>query len=50
VREAFAVFFTPGHDADRQASALAMAEIHHNRHDVEALNRVFDTYSDTITN
>jgi hypothetical protein len=35
--------------ADNTANALVMAEIHNNRHGVEALNRVFDAYSDTIT-
>jgi hypothetical protein len=35
--------------ADRQANDLVMAEIHANRLGVEALNRVFDAYSDTIT-
>ena len=34
---------------DKQANAIVMAEIHHNRHATEALNRVFDAYSDTIT-
>jgi hypothetical protein len=35
--------------ADRHHNAIVMAEIHSNRHGVEALNRVFDTYSDNIT-
>jgi hypothetical protein len=35
--------------ADRHHNECVMAEIHHNRHGVEALNRVFDAYSDTIT-
>ena len=35
--------------ADRHQNAIVMAEIHHNRHGVEALNRIFDVYSDTIT-
>ncbi len=35
--------------ADRDHNAVVMAEIHNNRHGVEALNRVFDAYSDTIT-
>jgi hypothetical protein len=35
--------------ADRHHNAIVMAEIHSNRHGVEALNRVFDTYSNTIT-
>jgi hypothetical protein len=36
--------------ADRHHNATVMAEIHNNRHGVEALNRIFDIYSDTITN
>ncbi len=35
--------------ADRHQNAIVMAEIHSNRHGVEGLNRVFDSYSDTIT-
>jgi len=35
--------------ADNHANAIVMAAIHANRHGVEALNRVFDAYSDTIT-
>jgi hypothetical protein len=35
--------------ADRHHNAIVMTEIHANRHGVEALNRVFDAYSDTIT-
>jgi hypothetical protein len=35
--------------ADRRHNAIVMAEIHANRHGVEALNKVVDTYSDTIT-
>jgi hypothetical protein len=35
--------------ADRHHNAIVMAEIHSNRHGVEALNRVFDTYTNTIT-
>jgi hypothetical protein len=35
--------------ADRHANAVVMAEIHANRHATEALNRVFDAYSDTMT-
>jgi hypothetical protein len=35
--------------ADRDANERVMAEIHHNRHGVEALNRIFDTYTTTIT-
>jgi uncharacterized protein YoxC len=34
---------------DAESLAVIMAEIHNNRHSVEALNRVFDAYSDTIT-
>jgi hypothetical protein len=35
--------------ADNDINALVMADIHANRRGVEALNRVFDAYSDTIT-
>jgi len=35
--------------ADNDANAIVMAEIHANRHGVEALNRVFDTYTTSIT-
>ena len=35
--------------ADRRANEIVMAEIHHNRHATEALNLVFDAYSNTIT-
>jgi hypothetical protein len=35
--------------ADRQPHAVVMSEIHANRRGVEALNRVFDAYADTIT-
>ena len=35
--------------ADRHHNATVMAAIHANRHGVEALNKVFDAYSDTIT-
>jgi hypothetical protein len=35
--------------ADRHRNAIVMAEIHANRDGVEALNRVFDAYSSTIT-
>jgi hypothetical protein len=35
--------------ADNDANAFVMSEIHNNRHGVEALNRVFDAYTDTIT-
>ena len=34
---------------DRQANTIIMSDIHANRHGVEALNRIFDAYSDTIT-
>ena len=35
--------------ADNHANAIVMTDIHANRHGVEALNRIFDAYSDTIT-
>jgi hypothetical protein len=35
--------------ADNDINALVMGDIHANRRSVEALNRVFDAYSDTIT-
>jgi hypothetical protein len=35
--------------ADAESLAFVMSEIHNNRHSVEALNRIFDAYSDTIT-
>jgi hypothetical protein len=35
--------------ADRHHNAIVMADIHANRRGVEALNRVFDAYGDTIT-
>ena len=35
--------------ADNEVNALIMGDIHANRRSVEALNRVFDAYSDTIT-
>jgi hypothetical protein len=35
--------------ADNRPYVTVMAEIHANRHATEALNRVFDAYSDTIT-
>ncbi|HEX5924220.1 MAG TPA: hypothetical protein VFY45_10355, partial [Baekduia sp.] len=35
--------------ADAEALEFIMAEIHANRHSVEALNRVFDAYTTTIT-
>jgi hypothetical protein len=34
---------------DAESLAFIMAEIHNNRHSVEALNRVFDAYSNMIT-
>ena len=34
--------------ADRHANAIVMSEIHANRHGVEALNRIFDAYSNAI--
>jgi hypothetical protein len=36
-----------GHD--RHRNAIVMVEIHANRHGVEALNRIFDAYTNTIT-
>jgi hypothetical protein len=35
--------------ADNDANAVVMSEIYANRRGVEALNRVFDAYNDTIT-
>jgi hypothetical protein len=35
--------------ADDRLNAIVMADIHSNRHSVEALNRVLDAYSNTIT-
>jgi hypothetical protein len=35
---------------DAEALSVIMAEIHANRRAVEALNRILDNYSDTITN
>ncbi|HEX5923032.1 MAG TPA: hypothetical protein VFY45_04320 [Baekduia sp.] len=35
--------------ADAESLAFIMAEIHNNRHSVEAINRIFDAYSTTIT-
>ena len=35
--------------ADRHHNAIVTAQIHNNRHSVEALNRIFDTYTNTIT-
>jgi hypothetical protein len=36
--------------ADNDANAIVMARIHANRRATEALNRILNTYSDTITN
>jgi len=36
--------------ADNDANAIVMTAIHANRRSTEALNRVLNTYSDTITN
>jgi hypothetical protein len=33
---------------DTESLAVLMAEIHNNRHSVEAINRIFDAYSNTI--
>jgi hypothetical protein len=35
--------------ADNDANTVLMSDIHANRHSVEALNKVFDAYSTTIT-
>ncbi len=35
--------------ADNTTNAIIMSDIYANRHSVEALNRVFDAYGDTIT-
>ena len=35
--------------ADKNDNAIIMSNIHTNRHGVEALNRIFDAYSDKIT-
>jgi hypothetical protein len=35
--------------ADNHTNALVMTDIYNNRHGVEALNKVFDAYTDTIT-
>jgi hypothetical protein len=35
--------------ADKDDNALVMADIHANRRSVEALNRIFDAYTPTIT-
>jgi hypothetical protein len=35
--------------ADKDDNAITMSDIHANRHSVEALNRVFDAYTNTIT-
>jgi hypothetical protein len=34
--------------ADNNTNANTMSDIHANRHSVEALNRIFDTYSDQV--
>ena len=36
--------------ADKDVNAIVMSEIHANRRGVEALNRVFDAYTNTIIN
>jgi hypothetical protein len=36
--------------ADNNTNAIIMSDIHANRHSVEALNRVFDAYTNTIIN
>jgi hypothetical protein len=36
--------------ADKATNTIIMSEIYGNRHSVEALNRVFDTYTNTIIN
>ncbi len=36
--------------ADREFNAIITSEIHKNRRSVEALNRVFDAFTNTITN
>jgi hypothetical protein len=36
--------------ADKHVNATIMSDIHTNRHNVEALNRILDTYTNTITN
>ena len=35
--------------ADNDTNAIIMSEIYNNRHSVEALNKVFDAYTTTIT-
>ena len=35
--------------ADTTTNAAVMSDIYANRHSVEALNRIFDAYHDTIT-
>jgi hypothetical protein len=46
----------PAHDlltdinADSASNAIVMSDIYANRHSVEALNRVFDAYTNTIIN
>jgi hypothetical protein len=37
-------------DIFRDATAVMMSHIHANRHSVEALNRILDAYTNTITN
>jgi hypothetical protein len=36
--------------ADNNTNAIVMSDIYANRHSVEALNRIVDTYTNTITN
>ena len=36
--------------ADTTTNTIVMSEIHANRHSVEALNRILNTYTNTITN
>ncbi len=36
--------------ADNTTNAITMSDIYANRHSVEALNRILDTYTNTITN
>jgi hypothetical protein len=36
--------------ADKATNTIIMSDIYANRHGVEALNRVFDAYTNTITN
>jgi hypothetical protein len=35
--------------ADKDSNAVTMSEIHNNRHSVEAINKVFDAYTNMIT-